>query len=162
MGLLPVFILGGYQAVQGVDSVEFCTQACHDVHYSESIAYAASPHSEVPCANCHVGEGTQNLVISKVRGMSELLPTVTGAYDRPIPTPLQNRRPSSETCETCHKPDKFFGDVTQLETTYASDAPNTKSQSTRVLKVGGEMTAPETAYTGTPLPGSGTWRWTAN
>ena len=143
LGLIPVFALGGYQAIEAVDASSFCTKTCHTVHYPEAVTYEVSPHSEVTCAKCHVGEGTSNLVISKLKGLKEIVPTITDNYHKPIATPLQDRRPSSQTCETCHWSDKFFGDKPLIKTSYAADTNNTRSQFTLVLKVDGGL--PEVA-----------------
>ncbi len=137
LGILPIMLLGGHGLVEVVDSSTFCTATCHNVHYAEAITYKSSPHSEVTCSSCHVGAGTQNLVWSKLRGLTDIIPTITGNYERPIPTPLQDRRPSSETCEKCHWSEKFFGDVPLIKTSYAADQSNTKSTTTLVLKVDG-------------------------
>ena len=126
-----------------MDSSAFCTTSCHTVHYPEAVTYETSPHSEVTCAQCHVGEGTSNLVVSKIKGLKEILPTLTGNYYKPIATPLADRRPTSQTCEKCHWSSKFSGDVPLIETSYLADANNTKSQFTLVLKVNGGL--PEVA-----------------
>jgi len=137
LAIFPLIILGAYQVVQAVDSNAFCTQVCHDVHVAEAATYQVSPHAEVPCASCHVGAGTGNLVRSKIGGLSDIIPAITRNYPRPIPTPLKDLRPSSETCEKCHSAEKFYGDVPQITTSYAADENNTKSIVTRVLKIGG-------------------------
>jgi len=136
-GAIPVFALGSYQAVEIVDSTAFCTQVCHTVHYPESTTLKDSPHKEVTCAECHVGEGTANLVMSKLRGLQDIIPTISGSYHKPIETPLQERRPSSQTCETCHTSDRFLGDIPLIKTTYAADQGNSKSRMTLVLRVDG-------------------------
>ncbi|MFH1383105.1 MAG: cytochrome c3 family protein [Chloroflexota bacterium] len=136
-GVVPIMALGGHQLVEAVDSAAFCTETCHTVHYAEAVTYKESPHKEVACAQCHVGTGPENLVRSKIRGLSDIVPAITGNYEKPIPTPLQDRRPSSETCEKCHSSDMFFGDMPLIKTTYATDTANTKSTHTLVLKVDG-------------------------
>lgn len=137
LGVLPLIVLAGYQLIQAVDSSAFCTSVCHGVHLAETVTYEVSPHANVACASCHVGVGTENLVKSKLGGLKDIIPTITGNYPRPIPAPLKSQPPSSVTCEKCHSAEKFYGDVPQITTTFASDAANTKSTVTRVLKVGG-------------------------
>ncbi|MBI4282907.1 MAG: c-type cytochrome [Chloroflexi bacterium] len=137
LGAIPVFALGGHQAVELVDSAAFCTQVCHDVHYAEAVTYKVSPHSEVACSKCHVGDGTANLVRSKFRGVNDIIPAITGNYQKPIATPLKERRPSTETCQTCHWAEKFSGDKPRVKTSYQPDKSNTRNTLTLVLKVGG-------------------------
>ncbi len=138
-GAVGVLLIGfvAYETLETVDSTTFCTQVCHNVHYPEAVTFQASPHSEVPCSRCHVGVGTENFVRSKVHGLQDILPNLTGTYERPISTPLAGRRPSSETCEKCHSPQKFSGDLVRTRSVYQSDETNTKKTNTVVLKVGG-------------------------
>ncbi|MFC1988355.1 hypothetical protein ACFLVJ_00760 [Chloroflexota bacterium] len=63
--------------------------------------------------------------------------TLTGNYERPIPTPVRNLRPARETCEQCHRPERFAGDVLRVHTSYLTDEVNTKKVLTRGYRVGG-------------------------
>jgi mono/diheme cytochrome c family protein len=135
--MLPAVLLGGNHVVQILDSTAFCTETCHDVHYAEAVTFRESPHSEVACASCHVGAGTANLVKSKLNGLRDVIPAITGNYAFPFQVPLKDRRPSSETCEKCHWSEKFLGDVPQITTSYGTDEANTRQVVTHVLKVGG-------------------------
>jgi len=130
-------VIGVYQLVEFMDSTAFCGKLCHTVMYPEYTAYQASPHSSVTCSQCHVGSGADYLVKSKLSGIPLIITTLTGSYDRPIPTPVKNLRPARETCEQCHRPSMFFGDVVLTRTTYAQDAANTATTDTRILRVGG-------------------------
>src|SRR6266496_541576 len=67
-------VLGGSQMIQAVDSPQFCTNVCHGVHAAEAVTYQASPHSQVACSSCHVGQGTENLIMSKLKGLKEIIP----------------------------------------------------------------------------------------
>ncbi len=135
--MVPAVLLGGNHVVELLDSTAFCTTTCHDVHYVEAVTFKESPHSEVPCASCHVGTGTANLVKSKLNGIRDIIPAITGNYEFPFVVPLKDRRPSSQTCEKCHWSEKFLGDVPQIKTSYGTDESNTKTVVTHVLKVGG-------------------------
>jgi mono/diheme cytochrome c family protein len=135
--MLPAVLLGGNHVVQILDSTAFCTETCHDVHYAEAVTFRESPHSEVACASCHVGAGTANLVKSKLNGLRDVIPAITGNYAFPFQVPLKDRRPSSETCEKCHWSEKFLGDIPQITTSYGTDEANTRQVVTHVLKVGG-------------------------
>ncbi len=132
-----LLVIGGYQLIEFMDSVAFCGRLCHQVMYPEYTAYQASPHSRVSCAECHVGSGADYMVRSKLSGIPLVFTTIAGTYDRPIPTPVENLRPARETCEQCHRPEKFAGDLVRFHTTYLADEENTMKVDTRVLRVGG-------------------------
>jgi nitrate/TMAO reductase-like tetraheme cytochrome c subunit len=137
---IVLLVIGGYQLVEFTDSTAFCGRLCHQVMYPEYTAYQASPHSRVLCSECHVGSGADYLVRSKISGIPLIYTTITGTYDRPIPTPVTNLRPARETCEQCHRPERFSGDLVRTHTTYATDEANTATTDTRVLRVGGGET----------------------
>ena len=132
-----LLVVGGYQLIEFTDSTAFCGQLCHGVMDPEYTAYKASPHSRVTCAECHVGSGADYLVKSKISGIPLILSTITGNYERPITTPVRNLRPARETCEQCHRPERFAGDLVRVHTTYGTDEINTKQTDTRILRVGG-------------------------
>ncbi len=134
---IVLLIIGGFQLMEFTDSVAFCGQLCHNVMNPEYTAYQASPHSRVPCADCHVGPGASYLVKSKISGIPMILASITGKFDKPIPVPVANLRPARETCEQCHRPQKFSGDLVRTHTTYLTDEANTKQVDTRVLRIGG-------------------------
>lgn len=132
-----MLVIGGYQLVEFTDSTAFCGQLCHGVMYPEYTAYQASPHSRVLCSECHVGSGAGYLVRSKLSGIPQIIAVTTSSYPRPIPTPVKNLRPARETCEQCHRPERFAGDLVRVHTTYATDEANTERVDIRVLRVGG-------------------------
>ncbi len=138
---IGLLIIGGYQLIEFTDTVAFCGRLCHSVMYPEYTAYQASPHSRVQCAQCHVGSGADYLVRSKISGVPLIFATLTGNYDRPIPTPVKNLRPARETCEQCHRPERFTGDFVITHTTYAADEGNTPTTDVRVMRVGGGPSA---------------------
>lgn len=132
-----LLVMGGYQLMEFMDSTAFCGRLCHNVMYPEYTAYQASPHSRVSCSECHVGSGADYMVRSKLSGVPMIVATIFGAYERPIPTPVENLRPARETCEQCHRPERFAGDLVRVHTTYLPDEQNTRKVDTRVLRVGG-------------------------
>jgi formate-dependent nitrite reductase cytochrome c552 subunit len=103
----------------------------------EYTAYLDSAHARVRCVDCHVGEGAEYYVRSKLQGAHQLLAVMTGDYSRPIPTPIKNLRPARETCERCHWPAKFFGAKLLQLPHYRYDERNTVEQITLTLKTGG-------------------------
>ena len=134
---IMLLVIGGYQLIEFMDSTAFCGRLCHEVMYPEYTAFQGSPHSRVTCSECHVGSGADYLVKSKLSGIPLVFTTITGDYHRPIPTPVENLRPARETCEECHRPERFAGDLVKQHTTFASDEGNTKKVDIRVMRVGG-------------------------
>ncbi len=138
---IMLLVVGVYQLVEFMDSTAFCGKLCHEVMYPEYTTYQASPHSSVTCSECHVGSGADYLVRSKLSGIPLIWTTITGSYDRPIPTPVDNLRPARETCEECHRPEMFFGDTVRVHTTFLQDEANTQKVDTRILRIGGGESA---------------------
>jgi len=134
---LMLLVVSSYQLYDYTDSVAFCGRICHKVMYPEYTTYQASPHSRVRCTECHVGPGADYLVKSKISGIPQIFFTITGTYPRPIETPVENLRPARETCEQCHWPEKFSGDLVRYRIGYRADEFNTEKIDSRVLRVGG-------------------------
>ena len=129
-----------YQAVTYMDSVTFCGKTCHNVMQPEFVAHANSPHARVACVDCHIGPGASWFVRSKLSGTGQVFATVFDYYPRPIPTPVANLRPARETCEVCHWPAKFSADKLVVDTAYADDEKNTRTQTVLLVKIGGGST----------------------
>ncbi len=126
-----------YQAVEYMDSTQFCGQTCHTVMQPEFTAYTNSPHSRVACVECHIGPGAPWFVKAKISGLRQLYAVAFKTYSRPIPSPVQDLRPARDTCEHCHWPQKFTGDKFLVRTKYADDEKNTPVTSVLLLKIGG-------------------------
>jgi len=129
--------IGSYQSYQVSESVEFCGQACHVPMKPEFTAYQFSPHARVACVDCHVGHGAEAFVKAKMNGVHQLIGVMTGEYDRPIKTPIRNLRPARETCEECHWPNKFSGNLDRTYHHFLTDETNTPYAVRLSLKVGG-------------------------
>jgi nitrate/TMAO reductase-like tetraheme cytochrome c subunit len=127
----------GYSAVNYMDSDQFCGLTCHKVMAPEYTAYQNSPHSRVGCAGCHIGEGASWFVKAKISGVRQVFAVALNNYPRPIPSPVHNLRPARETCEQCHWPQRFSGDLFSVRTTYGSDEQNQPAYTVLLLKVGG-------------------------
>lgn len=133
--------LGSYEAFHFSESNVFCGEVCHSVMHPEFIAYQNSAHARVKCVECHVGEGVDWYVKSKLSGLRQIYGVATGDYDKPIPTPISNLRPARETCEKCHWPEKFYSRTNRLEKHFLADEENTPWDIYLTLKVGGEHTS---------------------
>ncbi len=145
VGGTAIFILltavGSYQAFRITESVEFCGQLCHSVMHPEYTAYQQSPHARVACVECHVGEGADWYVRSKLSGLYQVYSVTFKLYPKPIPTPIHNLRPARETCERCHWPQKFFAQRLQTEYHYLPDEQNTRWRIQLTMKIGAEHSA---------------------
>jgi nitrate/TMAO reductase-like tetraheme cytochrome c subunit len=119
------------------ESVHFCGKACHEPMKPEYTAYLNSPHARVGCVDCHVGSGASSYVKSKINGVHQLICVFTGDYQRPIKTPIRNLRPARETCEECHWPEKFSGNIDRTYTHFLADETNTPFSVRLILNVGG-------------------------
>ncbi len=129
--------IGSYQTYHFTESVQFCGQACHTVMEPEFVTYLQGPHARVACAECHIGKGAGWWVKSKLSGTYQVYATALNKYPRPIPTPIKNLRPAQETCEQCHWPQKFTGNLERTYNYYLSDETNTHFSVRMLLKVGG-------------------------
>lgn len=134
-----IVVLGSatYKGVHIMDSVAFCGTVCHTVMQPEYTAHQRSPHARVPCADCHIGPGADWFVKSKISGSWQLIAVSLDIYPTPIPTPIHNLRPARETCEQCHWPTNFVGDLLRVKKVYAEDEVNTEAQTAVLLRVGG-------------------------
>lgn len=131
-------VLGSIQAVHYTESVSFCGQVCHTPMNPEFTAYQNSPHARVRCSECHVGEGIDHFIQSKMSGMRQLWGVITGNYNRPIETPIHNLRPAAETCEKCHWPQKFYTQKIRNEKYFITDSSNTEWFIALNMKIGAD------------------------
>lgn len=136
--IINIFIIAliAYSGYHYTESVEFCGKLCHSAMEPEFVSYKNSPHSRVRCVECHIGEGAQWFVKSKISGTRQLLAVATGSFSRPIDTPIHGLRPARETCEECHRPELFHGDNLQVINKYLPDETNTHVQTVLLLKIG--------------------------
>ncbi|MBN1480367.1 NapC/NirT family cytochrome c [candidate division KSB1 bacterium] len=135
--VLNVIILSiaGARMLHFMDSAYFCGTACHTVMNPEWVTYQQSPHARVPCIECHVGEGVDALIASKLNGVRQMYLAAFNLYHRPIPTPVHTLRPARETCEHCHWPEKFYGQRLQRHVRYAMDSLSTPCYTTLNIKI---------------------------
>ncbi len=134
---LLVTAVGSYHSYHYTESVQFCGQACHMVMKPELTTYQHSPHARVTCTACHIGPGATWFVRSKLSGTYQVYAVMSDKFPRPIPTPIKNLRPAQETCEQCHWPKAFVGNVDRTFTHYLADQTNTPYTVRMLLKVGG-------------------------
>jgi nitrate/TMAO reductase-like tetraheme cytochrome c subunit len=142
--LLSTF--GSYQTYHYAESTQFCGEVCHSAMNPEFATYQRGGHARVDCVECHVGSGATAFVKAKLNGTRQLVNYTLNTYHRPIDTPVKNLRPARETCEKCHWPEKFLGNVDATFDHYLSDKKNTPYSVRLLLKV-------NEGRPGTPLAG---------
>jgi nitrate/TMAO reductase-like tetraheme cytochrome c subunit len=141
-----IIAIVGTEAVQFMDSNQFCGMQCHSVMEPEYKAYLRSPHAHVHCVACHIGPGASWEVKAKISGLRQVWAVWTDAFSKPIPTPVKALRPARDTCEQCHWPAKFHGQQIAFFQHFKDDEQNTPQITALSLKVGGRD------------PGAGTYR----
>jgi len=134
---VPIFAIASYRGTVYMESTQFCGQTCHGVMDPEYTAYHRSPHARVACVECHIGPGAPWFVRSKISGSYQVLAVTFSLYPRPIPTPIHNLRPASQTCEQCHWPERFSGDRLVIKASFADDESNSKTQTVLLVHIGG-------------------------
>ncbi len=131
--------MGSYRAFEYTESNEFCGKLCHQVEEPEYVTYQNSSHARVTCVECHVGQGADWYVKSKLSGLYQVYSVLTKKYPRPIPTPIHNMRPERETCERCHWPEKFYSRKLRVQRSYLADSANTEWNLSLLMKIGPEF-----------------------
>lgn len=139
---LVITAVGTYQSYHFTESVTFCGQACHTVMEPEHVLYQQSPHARVTCAECHIGSGAQWFVKAKISGLHQVYAVAANTYPRPVPTPIKDLRPAQDTCEQCHWPQKFSGNIVRSYDHFLTDRTNSEYAVRLLLRVGGSN--PET------------------
>jgi hypothetical protein len=136
---IVIVSVASFGAVEYSESQAFCGQTCHPVMSPEFIAHQSGPHARIHCVSCHVGPGTGAFLSAKLNGSRQLGLVMSGDYDRPIPTPIDNLPPVEATCEQCHWSDRNIGEVTKVFYEYGDDEANTQARTIVRLKVGGPI-----------------------
>jgi hypothetical protein len=137
MANIVIVSLAAYKGVEYMDSVAFCGQVCHTPMKPEFVAHQQGPHAQVTCVACHIGPGARGFAKAKLAGSRQLLEVARSSYPRPIVAAPDDLVASKDTCEKCHDPERFRGDVTRNIAEYADDDKNTASVTTLELRIGG-------------------------
>jgi NapC/NirT cytochrome c family, N-terminal region len=138
---LFVSALGSYEAFHYSESVSFCGETCHNVMIPEFTAYQNSPHARVKCVECHVGEGADWYMRSKLSGLRQVYKVLIDDVPKPISTPIHNLRPARDICEKCHWPEKFYSRTIRMERHYLRDEENSEWDINLEMKVGPKFSA---------------------
>lgn len=135
---INLFVVGVlvYSGYHYMESNAFCGQVCHVPMTPEYTAYQNSPHSRVNCVECHIGSGASWFVKSKISGARQLYAVVADTFSRPIETPVHGLRPARDTCEQCHRPEKFVGNKLVIKDKFLDDENNTHVKTVLLMKIG--------------------------
>lgn len=139
--LVAVAILSfaSYGAVEYTESQQFCGQSCH-VMEPQFVAHRSGPHGSVACIACHVEPGAQGFLRAKLNGTRQLALVATHRYPTPIPSPPATGMPNVHTsCEQCHWPDRFIGDIIKVVHEFAEDEQNSDTKTVLRMHVGGPI-----------------------
>lgn len=135
LGFVMLSAFGSYEAFHYSESDQFCGQVCHAAMNPEFSTYQRGAHARVECVQCHVGSGAQWFIKAKLNGTHQLIAFTLDNYKRPIETPLKNLRPAQDTCEKCHWPEKFAGNIEVNFEHVLSDKKNTAYNARMLLHV---------------------------
>lgn len=111
----------------------FCATFCHQIMSHASKTHENSPHSRVNCIECHTGQHSK---FNRASGLKQFYKTITKTYEIPLKTPSNRLRPSNETCEKCHWPDKFHGHRLHFSDSFLPDESNSHIKTALFLKIG--------------------------
>lgn len=131
--VIGVVSMKGYEFTE---SPVFCGELCHVVMQPEHTAWSNSPHAKVRCVECHVGPGAAWYVKAKISGLRQVWAVLTHSFPTPIGTPIENLRPSRDTCEHCHWPEKFYAGRQKVFYHYAPNENNTPREINMLIKIG--------------------------
>ena len=134
-----VFVFGAalLRTVHYAESNDFCGTVCHDVMHPEAAVYQDSPHARIECVECHVGHARGSFLRSKLNGLRQLVLFVSGNFNRPIPTPIRDQRPSRLMCESCHWSERWIGYKSLTHPYFRADEDNTARSVRMEVKIGG-------------------------
>jgi len=117
---------GSFLAYEHTESVAFCGQTCHVTMEPEAVAHRTSPHARTGCVACHIGPGSEAFVEAKVNGLRQVYEVLFDKVPRPIPVPIRNLRPATETCQVCHWPEQNYTPQYRRFVHFLSDDANTR------------------------------------
>jgi nitrate/TMAO reductase-like tetraheme cytochrome c subunit len=133
---LMITSIGSYETYEVTKSVQFCGQACHTPMEPQFVTYQHSPHARVECTSCHIGPGAKSFVKAKFNGLHQVFATISDEFPRPIHK-TETIKINQMTCEQCHWPQRFVGNLDRTFTHYLADETNTPFTVRLSLKVGG-------------------------
>jgi nitrate/TMAO reductase-like tetraheme cytochrome c subunit len=135
LGFVILSAFGSYQTFHYSESNQFCGEVCHSAMHPEWVTYKRGAHARVNCVECHIGSGARWFIEAKLNGARQLVAFTFDKWNRPIDTPVHNLRPAQDTCEKCHWPEKFAGNVELVYDHFLSDKGNTPYSARMLMHV---------------------------
>ena len=134
---LFISAIGSYEAFHYTESTEFCGTLCHSVMQPEYVAYQNSAHAKVKCVACHVGEGADWYVKSKMSGLYQVYAVLANVYPTPIETPISNLATCTEKLvNNAIGLKNFTPSKLRLEKHFLPDEENTEWNIALTMKIG--------------------------
>ena len=132
-----IILVAGYGTLHWMESPGFCGQTCHTPMQPQYMAWRNASHARIDCVSCHVGDGTDAFVRSKLAGVRQLVSVAVNSYARPI-APGAEMPPGAQarTCDSCHRPERASGDRIRVVREYADDEANTETITVLRMHVG--------------------------
>lgn len=119
---LGMFLLAAPPVWEYSNSAAFCGTTCHTMP-PQYTTYLLSPHSRVPCVDCHIGRDLILVQFFRKAGHMRLIAdTVFENFELPIRS--AEMRPARETCELCHAPETFSDDSLRVIHTFENNRTN--------------------------------------
>ena len=112
---LMIISVATYRGLHVLHSDAFCGETCHNVMEPQAVAHDVTTHSNVYCADCHVGEGAAHFARSKMNGARQMFEFILGDYSRPVPQPTGV---PSTICVRCHATDEYREDRLHIRRTF--------------------------------------------
>ena len=112
---LMIISVATYRGLHVLHSDAFCGTTCHNVMQPQAVAHDVTTHSNVYCADCHVGEGAAHFAQSKMNGARQMFEFILGDYSRPVPQPTGV---SNVICIRCHATDQYREDRLHIRRTF--------------------------------------------
>jgi len=112
---LMIISVATYRGLHVLHSDSFCGETCHNVMEPQRVAHDVTTHSNVYCADCHVGEGAAHFARSKLNGTRQMVEFILGDYSRPVPQPTGV---PNAICVRCHATDRYTEDRLHIRRTY--------------------------------------------
>jgi len=134
-----IISLAAYKGVGYMDSKEFCGTACHSVMQPQYVRYQDSPHSSVPCVDCHIGSGASSFVQYKLAGVRQLITLTTNTYHRPVAPALESMRPAVDTCEHCHSRKTSGDDRLKVIRHFDNDEQSSEKTTVLLIRTGSKI-----------------------
>jgi len=125
-----------YRSYNYMNSTSFCTDFCHMVMEPQKVAHQNSPHSQVTCVECHLGNNAKWFEKAKISGLQQVINVLGHSYSTPIKTPISHLRPDRAVCEECHRPGLFHGEKLIVREKFLTDENNTSVKTVILFKVG--------------------------